>query len=206
MEGISMRELLTRRIGPAPVWLYFIVLVIGGVIFIRWRAGKKPAKTSSVPTSPNLTTSPGALIPYASDVFVNIQQGAGRASFADLWGPEQPQTNPGNPVMPPLLRNRTPNGQPIPGGGGVLLGGIGPDGRRRMPTNGYAPLQGGPADASRSLAVPARQASITYPVSAAMIAGINSRSTDEAIARQHGYSSVGGVRWLFSGDKVMIPT
>jgi LysM repeat protein len=102
-----VRETLTRRIGPAPVWLWFVVLVIGVVIFLRLRAAKAPTTkaSSTVGDSPNLTNQPSALIPWPSDTFVNIQQ-PGATGPAGPAGPAGPTTTTTTP--PPVTTTPPP--------------------------------------------------------------------------------------------------
>jgi hypothetical protein len=92
---------LTRRIGPAPVWVWFIVFVIAVFIFLRWRASHKgtagtaAASQSNALTSPNLTTQSAMATPYYSDLFVNVQQ-PGATGHTGPTGP----TGPAGPAGP----------------------------------------------------------------------------------------------------------
>lgn len=70
-----MRELLTRRIGPLPFWVWFVVFVLAGALFLHWRKGKS-SSSSNVEDAPNLTDQPSTLVPYTTDIFVNVQQPA----------------------------------------------------------------------------------------------------------------------------------
>jgi hypothetical protein len=102
--------LVTRRIGPAPVWVWFIVLVVAAVLIIRWRkshsdssstSSTAAASSSNALNSPNLTTQSALATPYYSDFFVNVQQpGAtgdtGPTGPTGPAGPAGPQGVPGN--------------------------------------------------------------------------------------------------------------
>ena len=175
-----MRDLLTRRLGPFPVWLYFVVLVIGGVIFLRWRKtkGSGTSKLNSDATlAPNLTSQPSTLIPYTTDVFVNIQQ-PGAPGPAGEPGPAGP---PGPAVETPV--NNTPPPPPAQTSMTYLIK-AGDTLRDIAYTFGYR-------DAGGNLIPEA-----LYAANAATI---------EAVARQHGYSSSNGGWWIFPGTEILLP-
>ena len=200
-----MRELLTRRLGPLQVWVWFVLFVIGLVIFLRYRASKQPAPSSNagnVFNSPNLTTAPSTLIPYSSQVFVNVQQPTTGTS--------------GGPPMPGGGRTRPP-GSGIPGWPGP---GRHPN-PEWPPPNTPPPAQPPPAQPPPVVQQPPpRRESITYSVVSgdtltriANLFGLDwnaiyaaNQATIEAIAQQHGFSSSGGGHWIFPGEQLLIPT
>jgi len=155
-----MREIMSRRIGPLPVWVYFVILVLGGVLFLRWRSGKDGVTPQKDAT--NLTDQPSTLVPYTSDVFVTVQQPAG------------------------------PGGTPMVGR------------RPIIPTSGDGVIP--------------RRTSVTYPIGGNPLAGFlggnnaalyqANRSTVEAIARQHGISSVGSgsAYRIYGSERLVMPT
>lgn len=183
-----MRELLTRRIGPAPVWLYFIVLVIGGVIFLRWR-GSKTAKSTAgnINDAPNLTNQPSSLIPYTSDIFVNIQQ------------PTGPATTPnGDRYRAPRPGRTTPIPAPLPNPGQA------PAPAPSSPVPAPPPMRQTsityPVVAGDSLFNLAKKFHTT--VSALYQAN---KAQIEAVARQHGFASSQGGHWIFPSERLVIP-
>lgn len=96
-QGGGIGAVLSRRIGPAPVWVYFVVLVLAGVLLLRYRAKKAsastPALNSDANVSPNLTSQSGIYIPYPQDTFVNVQQPGAPG--------EQGPPGPPGPAAPP---------------------------------------------------------------------------------------------------------
>lgn len=99
-QGGGIGAVLGRRIGPAPVWVYFVVLVVAGAWFLHRRAQKAAtanttALNSDANVSPNLTTQSGVYIPYPQDTFVNVQQ----PGAPGPTGPTGP-TGPAGPAGP----------------------------------------------------------------------------------------------------------
>lgn len=93
-----MKEFFTRRIGPAPVWLYFVIFVIGLVILLRWRQSHAASSVNSdAASSPNLTDAVPLTVPYVSDIFVNVQQ----PGAPGPPGPAGPTGPVGTPAPPP---------------------------------------------------------------------------------------------------------
>ena len=182
-----MREFLTRRLGPWPLWLWFAVFVLGVSVFIVWRkrkAGASTAANSDASNAPNLTQQSAQLYPWTTDVFVNV-----------------PQTVP-DPTSDPRAPYNTginPHGQPAPYPGTYtppVVTGLPPD----VPT-------------------PQRTTSITYPVvsgdtlyAIARKFGISesalynyNKSTIEATAKQHGFSSSDNGHWIWPKEVLTIP-
>lgn len=101
-----MGAFLTRRIGPLPVFVWFVVFIIGMVIFLKWRSSKSPTKSavsSDASSSPNLTTQSSLAQPYYTDVYLNVAQPttateAGPAGPVGPAGPAGPQGTPANPA------------------------------------------------------------------------------------------------------------
>lgn len=196
-----MGGLLTRRIGPVQVWVWFVMLVFGLVIYLRFRASKQPAKTdksANILNAPNLTTAPSTLVPWTQDIFVNISQ----------------PTNGGTPQSPPPRQRPPATGIPMPG-------------RRPLPgewpPTPTRPTTPPPATPSLPPVVqqpPPRRESVTYAVTSGDTLwaigqrfGIDwnaiyaaNQATIEAIARQHGFSSSGGGHWIFPGEQLLIPS
>lgn len=168
-----MKELLTRRLGPAPVWGWALVGIIALAILLRWRANKNSASAGNVNDATNLTDQPGLLIPYTSDVFVNVQQ-PGAPGATGATGPAGPAGPPGptGPMGPPAANNPPP----------------------RTTSITYKVVSG---DVLERIAK-------KYGVSTSALYNAN-KSTIEATARQHGFSSSGNGHWIFPGEKLVIP-
>lgn len=98
-----MREMLTRKLGPLPVWMWFLLFVLAGVVYFRYRQGKSSSNMVSQ-DNPNLVDTSGQSVLQfvAPDVFVNVQQ------------PTNPATSPvvGPSIVPP---HRTPRGPVVIG-------------------------------------------------------------------------------------------
>ena len=97
--------LLTRRAGPLPVWVWFLIFVLVVGMVIIWRRRKAGKAASNVYAAPNLTNQPSTLVPYTSDIFVNVQQpGAtgptGPTGPVGPSGPAGPQPTPIAPYQP----------------------------------------------------------------------------------------------------------
>lgn len=182
----GLKAVLTRRLGPAPVWAYFVVLVIAVAVYLRWRASKTAATaaasaSSNVNSSPNLTSQPSTLVPYTSDVFVNIQQ-PGATGAAGPIGPAGPSGTPG-PVGAP-----GPTGAPAPAPSPVPV----PPARKQSITY--------PVASGDNLTAIARR----YGVSEAALYAAN-KAQIEAVAKQHGFSSSQNGHWIWPREVLVIP-
>lgn len=70
---MNLMELMKRKIGPAPVWVYFLVLVFGVVWFIRSRQSKTDTGSTSDQSSANSQSFPDAQpMNYSQDIFINL--------------------------------------------------------------------------------------------------------------------------------------
>lgn len=212
-----MRELLTRKFGPAPVWLWFVVFVIGAVIFLRYRSGKTPTKLSSdASTSPNLTTGPSQLLPFSMQTFVNTQQNASHTPPAGRHSPQPPTTeatykyvgvkagqnveafiNSVGAGVPGLYQTITKLNDYI---NGVHVGGLGPN------TTGEGAAATFTNDATYMVPVvgpPRRRTSMTTPTRVVPTpAGSGESSSDAALASMYGYQ---GSQRLWSTNPLLSP-
>lgn len=176
-----MREFLTRRIGPFPMWLYFIVFVIGLAVFLRWRQTRNggSAMNSNAADAPNLTNQPSTLIPWTNDVFVNVHQ-------SPIPGPAGPPGPPGSPgtympgtIFAPVKTIPLPS-MPWPS--------------PRVMSITYAVKSGDTL---------ARIAAANKTTVSAVYAA--NKSTIEAAARQHGFSSSNGGSRIWPTTTLVIP-
>lgn len=176
-----MRELLTRRLGPFPIWLYMVVLIIGGAILIKRRAGKAAAgdANSDARESPNLTDQPSQWMPWITDIFVNVQQPTVPGATSTL--PKVPSV-PGTPVPA-----KSPPGVPLPDIHHPPV----PD---RQTSITYKVKSGD------SLA----KIGAKYHVTAGKLYDAN-KAQIEAVARQHKLSSSDGGHWIFPGTSLVVP-
>ena len=65
--------MLQRRIGPLPIWTWFLILVLGVYLFLRFRANRG-GQSSTINDADNLTSQQSTLVPWSTDIFVNIPQ------------------------------------------------------------------------------------------------------------------------------------
>jgi hypothetical protein len=101
--------LFTRRLGPLPVWVWFLIFVALVAFYIIWRRRKTPATgavASNAYTAQNLTNQPSTLVPYTSDIFLTVQQPGAQGPPGDTGpvgpaGPTGPQPVPPPPPAPP---------------------------------------------------------------------------------------------------------
>lgn len=171
--------ILARRLGPLPVWLWFVIFVGALVLFLRLRgskssatAGGSPNASSTVGSSPNLTTDNAApLNPFLTDVFINVQQPVtpGPAGPAGPTGPTG-ATGPAGPAGPA--------GTPPP--------------RQKSVT--YYVKSG---DTLYNIAK-------KYNISLTALYNAN-KATLEAAARAHGYSSSNGGARIWPKEGLVIP-
>lgn len=91
-----MRELLTRKLGPLPVWMWFLIAVLGGVIYFKYRQNQSGSSNAS--ENPNLVDTSGQSVLQfvAPDVFVNVQQPTNPPPPGTTF-PVPPHQSPRNP-------------------------------------------------------------------------------------------------------------
>jgi LysM repeat protein len=164
MEGAQMRELLTRRIGPAPVWVYFIIFVLATAVFLRWRQTKKTgAAAVDAGSNPGITSEANLTpAPFYNDIFINVQQPVVGGSTTPTPTPTPVPT----PAPPPRVKSIT-----------------------------YQVHSG---DTLSAIAA-------KYHTTVSKIYTLN-KSLIESVAHQHGLSSSGGGHWIWSGERLLIPT
>lgn len=179
--------LVSRRLGPLPVWAWFIifVLLVVGVIWWRRRANSKPT-TQGISSAQQdaLTSGQGPLLyTNPSDVFVNIQQPgapgapgpAGPPGPGGTRWPEIPQPVPVPGSPPP---NQVP--QPVP---------------PPQTTSITYTVKAGDTLNAIANQFGKTWAQVFYP----------NQSTLDAIAKEHGYSSSNNGWWIFPGEQLVIP-
>lgn len=194
----DIRETLTRKVGPLPVYGYGLILIPLAAFYIHKRqaaqaaaqasqqnAGASASNVGSASNVPGLT-SLAYPMPYSSDTFVNIKNDV-----------PSPTVNVPVTVGGPVINNPAPVPNPVP---------------QPAPAPTPAPQP----------APPPKQTSISYTVQrgdtlwgiAQRFLGSGSRynaiyqanaSLIEAIAHQHGFSSSGGGHWIFPGETLRIP-
>lgn len=174
-----MREFLTRRVGPFPVWLWFLVAVLAGAAFIVWRRNRSSNNQANSTTTDSsaLTQASAEMYPTSTDIFVNVPQ----------------------PAQQPYNTGINPNGQPAPPPGSqppIVVPGD--------PSNPQAP----PRTSSITYAVRSGDTlygiARRFGVAENNLYSVNS-STIEAVAKQHGYSSSDNGHWIFPGESLLIP-
>jgi len=179
---MDIREILTRKLGPAPVWVYAAIAILGGAWLLRRNAAKKQAAEEQTANSD--VTAGGVVdqyamaypMPYQSDVFVNVQN------------PPAPITinNPGAVVNPPTFKAPLPAPNPVA-----------PAPPPRVQSVNYVVQRG---DTLWSIA-----AKILGSGAKNQVIYQANKATIEAVARQHGYSSSQSGHWIFPGEKLVIP-
>lgn len=175
--------LVSRRLGPLPVWAWFIIFVLVVVGFIWWRRRSNNNPTTQGISSAQqgaLSTGQGPLLyQNPSDVFVNIQQ-PGDTGPPGPAGPPGTPGAPGAPAPPPPAS--TPNPSPAPP----------PPPQQTSIT--YSVKSG---DTLNAIAAKFGKtwAQVFYP----------NQSTLDAVAKQHGFSSSNNGWWIFPGEQLVIP-
>jgi len=176
---MDIREVLTRKIGPAPTWVYGLIGVLGLAWWIKRRqATTKPPEDNA---NDNITQG-GALdafsmaypMPYSSDIFVNVQ-------------------NP-PPSVPVTINNPTPVAVTPPSVPAPVATPAPPP---KVSSVTYTVQKG---DTLWGIAQRFFGSGTQYGT----IYNAN-KSLIEAVARQHGYSSSGSGHWIWPGEKLVIP-
>lgn len=170
-----MREFLLRRLGPLPIWSWFLILVFGGAVLITWVKKRKSGSgsgglNSDASTAPNLTSQQAGMYSYPSDIFVNIQQPVGQSTTPGTPGPDRDHDT------PPILN--------VPG----------PEAPPRTRSISYAVVSGDTLEKiGRQFGVPTN---VIYAAN---------QSTIESWARSHGFSSSDSGHWIWPTEPLMIP-
>lgn len=184
-DEMDLKGILTRKVGPAPVWVYAGLLILIGA---WWIARRKKAQQSTQ-SQDSGTTSGGVLdafalaypMPYQSDTFVTVQN--------------PPPSVPVQVTIPerPFLPSPTPAPVPAPAPSPIPAPAPPP-----AATNLSYVVQRGDtlwSIATRFLGSGSRYSAI-YQANKSMI---------EAVAHQHGFASSQGGHWIWPGEKLVIP-
>lgn len=107
-----MRGFMVRRVGPLPLWVWLIVVTVGVYLFLRFRGGggkKDDSDSSTIYDAENLTTQQSTLVPWSTDIFINVPASS---TPAPTTSPTPPKPGPSLPPKMPGPRRYMirPNG------------------------------------------------------------------------------------------------
>ena len=188
-----------RKLGPAPVWVYFIVGVLGVAWIVKRRQDAKAAQAQPEDQSAALSNMqfPSAQpMNYSSDIFINVPAPANNSGgVINTQPPPVPTPKPNPNPGPGIPENKPPLPIPLPVPHPLQL---------PVPT---------PAPKQKSITYVVKSGDTLWDIAKKYLgSGTNytkiyqlNKTLLEAEAKKHGFSSSNNGARIWAGEKLVIP-